>query len=53
MARCISSPTRVVVRGFLKNPWPDEIVLTPAKGSKKYHEDLAGIEVLRAIGVAQ
>jgi len=45
---------RVVLDAFVKSPWPDEIVLVPAMGNRKAkrEEDLAGIEMLRAIGVA-
>jgi len=45
---------RVVLDSFVKSPWPDEIVLVPAMANRraKREEDLAGLEMLRAIGVA-
>jgi hypothetical protein len=44
----------VVLDSFVKSPWPDEIVLVPAMGNRKTkrEEDLAGLEMLREIGVA-
>ncbi|HEX6508708.1 MAG TPA: hypothetical protein VF221_13850 [Chloroflexota bacterium] len=42
-----------VIQRMLESPWPDEIVLVPASADRTYAEELAGIEILRATGVAE
>jgi hypothetical protein len=43
---------RVVLEEFVKRSWPEEIALIPSTG-KKAAEDLAGLQRLRELGVAQ
>ena len=43
---------RVVLEEFVKRSWPEEIVLIPSAG-KKAAEEVAGIQRLRELGVAQ
>lgn len=45
----------VVLDGFLRRPWPDEIVLVPARGGTKaaYEQDLAGIRTLEQAGFTE
>jgi len=43
---------RVVIQHMLDHSWPNEIVLLPARAGKSYKAELAGIEILRASGIA-
>jgi hypothetical protein len=43
---------RVVLEGFVKRSWPEEMVIIPSAG-KRAAEEVAGIERLRELGVAQ